>query len=159
MQQSPEGSLTMSQIKGKFGRQYRGIGYNALVTMEVAEDTQSCCDEVRFAENWHGCPEHWIGNGDPQWRQGAVIGVQYALRLAGQVGRCITVISVEGDYTVTNPTIVGAAAIDGVWRSIGFTPLPDEVERINKIVFSSWQDCPRDGFPTELPDFERSTIP
>lgn len=41
----------MAQIKGKFGRQYRGIGYNALVTVEVAEDTQSLCDEVRFADN------------------------------------------------------------------------------------------------------------
>ena len=150
----------MARVKGKFGRQYQGIGYNALVTVEVSEDTQSLCDDVQFADNWHGYRNYnWIGDGDPYWRQGAVVGVQYALRVAGQIGRCVTVISVEGDYTVTNPTIVGAAAIDGVWQSIGYTPMPDEVERIQKIVFSSWQNCPCDEFPKALPDFERKEVP
>ena len=144
----------MAQVRGKFGRQYRGIGYNALVTVEVAGDPQSLCDDVQFADNWHGYRDNnWIGDGDRHWRQGAVVGVQYALRVAEQVGRCVTVIRVVGDYTVTNPTIVGAAAIDGVWQSIGYKPLPSEVQWIEEVVFSSWQ------YPDTPPDFDRKATP
>lgn len=144
----------MAQVKGKFGRQYRGIGYNALVTVEVAEDAQSSCSEVMFADDWSGWRAYgWVGDGDKDWRQGAVLGVQYALRVGEQVGHCVTVVRIEGDYTVTNPTIVGAAAMDGVWQSVGYKPSLAEVQRIEEIVFSSWQ------YPDALPDFERNAVP
>jgi len=144
------GIVTMGQVRGKFSRQYQGIGYNALVNVEVAEDTRSLCDDVQFAENWHGYRDNnWVGDGDEDWKQGAVLGVQYALHVAEQKGRCVTVISVNGNHTVTNPTIVAAAAIDGVWQGVGYQPRLAEVQWIEEIVFSSWQH------PDATPDFER----
>jgi len=114
------------------------------VTVEVAEGTQPACDDVLFADGWFQDDyDAWVKYGgrfgDKDWQQEAVLGVQYALRAAGQRGRRVTVVHVIGDYTVTNPTIVGAAAMYAVWQGLGYQPLPSEVQRIEQIVWAGWQ--------------------
>lgn len=116
----------MAKVTGKLSRQYRGIGYSALVDVEVAENPELSSDVTKFADDWAGyAASNWVGDGDPHWRQAAILGVSYALRVAGRVGYCVTVVSIHGNYTVTNPTIVGAAAIDAVWQSVGYRPSID----------------------------------
>jgi hypothetical protein len=101
------------------------------IVMEVAEETELSSGGVIFADDWPGhASGGWVGNGDPHWRQAAVLGVSHALRVARQIGRCVTMVSIDGNYTVTNPTIVSAAAVNAVWQSIGYSPSLTESQQI-----------------------------
>ena len=84
-------------------------------------------------------------------QQGAVAGVRHALQVVGRSDCHVTVAQILGMITETNPTIVGAAAIDAVWKALDYLPSPQEVEQVEQITFASSQ-LAHDA----LPDFTLS---
>ena len=87
-------------------------------------------------------------HGYDDWKQGAALGAEYALEVAGGKARSVVVSRIQGLTTDTNPTVVGAAAALGVWEAVGYQPTPEQTRQIERHVFSSWQR-PFDA----LPDF------
>lgn len=61
----------------------------------------------------------------------------------------IVITKIEGLTSDTNATIVGAAAIEAVWKACAFQPSEEERRRLEQRVLDSWT------FPREkLPNFE-----
>ena len=85
--------------------------------------------------------------GFDDWKQGAVAGVAPALALAGDPSISVTITSIQGMFSDTSPTIVGAAAIDAIWKALRITPDAKIAERIQRISLRSW-DRPGDALPT-----------
>ncbi|WP_105484097.1 hypothetical protein [Abditibacterium utsteinense] len=74
----------------------------------------------------------------PKWLEGAVYGVEFALRLAevsSAFVRVVRAIGVEVDTTSTN---VAAAAADAVWKAVKFE-VPEKVtDKIRQAVLVEW---------------------
>ncbi len=136
-------------VEGKFLRQRNSGGYVARVKMAIEESTT--VTEVRVA--WMSVD---LNEASPSlanyedWKQGAMIGINYALRKMNLVKQyAISVIEIIGQDVDTNPTIVAAAAIDGVWKGMNYTPTQTEWESIEEVVYKSWQK-PHFHLPTEF---------
>ena len=84
-----------------------------------------------------GYIEEATATGYTDWKQGAEAGVRYALKVARSEQFSVRITWIMGLTTDTNPTIVGAAAIQAVWQAIGYEPLHAEVERIEQMALGS----------------------
>jgi hypothetical protein len=80
------------------------------------------------------------------WKQGAVAGVTYALTRVGDPAVGVTIRRIWGLFSDTNPTLVGAAAIDAVWKALQIPPEDADVAHVQKMALSSW-DRPTDDIP------------
>ncbi len=142
----------MVQVEGKFLRQYQGLPYAARVTVYVQSDQTGphvlveCGGQPGSSQ---GDVEEATAMEYTDWKQGAEAGVRHALKETGQEQFCVRIIRIAGMSTDTNPTIVGAAAMQAVWQALGYNPLATEIERIERIVFGSWQEA--DDF---VPNFD-----
>jgi len=132
----------MVEAEGTFLRISEGMSYAARVRVQVQFDRNGplfltdCAGQPTSSQ---GDIEEATGTGYKDWKQGAEAGVRHALRVAKKEQYCVRVTHIVGITTDTNPTIVGAAAIQAVWQAIDYTPLPAEVARLESIVFGSWQ--------------------
>ena len=84
--------------------------------------------------------------GFDDWKQGAVAGVAHALALAGDPSILVTITSIQGMFSDTNPTIVGAAAIDAIWKALRIKPDSQTEMQIQQAALSSW-DRSADSIP------------
>lgn len=126
-------------VEGKFLRQRNSGGYVARVKMAIEESTTATLVKVEWMSVDVKEASPSLANYE-DWKQGALIGINYALnriRVAKQY--TITVIEIIGQDVDTNPTIVAAAAIDGVWKGMNYTPTQTEWDAIEEVVFGSWQ--------------------
>lgn len=88
--------------------------------------------------------------GYDDWKAGARAGASFALSVAAvncpvDTAR-VLIDRITGLTTDTNPTIVGAAAALAVWKAIPFLPPPDILQRLEAVLFNSWQ-LPADAAP------------
>jgi hypothetical protein len=76
--------------------------------------------------------------GYEDWKQGAVLGVAFALWTAGNTDSAVTITKIEGMTSDSNATIIAAAAMDAVWKALSFTPEPALTTQIEQSVVASW---------------------
>lgn len=143
---------TMVVSEGKFLRQREGKGYAARVFIELNEgdsyprvtaQLETPSIPVLFSQ---GDIEKAYAPTYNDWIQGAVIGASYALAKLKNSVYMVTITTIIGMETDTNPTIVAAAAIFAVWNAVNYHP-HDEIQFIIDKVFASW-DLPPDTMPT-----------
>lgn len=72
------------------------------------------------------------------WKQGAVLGIEYACQKANCLNYHITIKKIIDLSTDTNPTIVGITAILAVWQAINFVVTSETITKIEEYVFASW---------------------
>ncbi len=124
----------------------------AIVTLRLAEASEEPGVTIRCTAPPTVASQGYIedapANGYDDWKQGAALGAEYALEVAGEKARSVVVSRIQGLTTDTNPTVVGAAAALGVWEALGYQPTPEQTQQIERHVFGSWQR-PFDA----LPDF------
>jgi hypothetical protein len=138
----------MLASSGRFARIRNKLPYVATVDIEVDESTpetsvQVACHGRGFVG--HGYIEDVPAHGYEVWKKGAIVGVEYALKQSGKSGR-VVITRIQGTTTETNPTIVGAAAIDALWKAFAFEPSDELRTHIEEIVFNSWA-VPYDSVP------------
>ena len=145
-------AIVTKEVEGKFARIHKKLPHVARVTVRVADNlsgpnvTVRCtAAPVPFSQ---GNIEDETAEGYDDWKQGAVIGAQYALDVAGRTSTSVVISRIVGMMTDTNPTIVGGAAAYGVWLALDYSPTPEQIRQIEQVVLSSWQR-PFDA----LPDF------
>lgn len=128
------------QSKGKIARVRHGLLHFAEVELTV-----SSADEMIVTFDCHGeggirqgSIEGVPAKGYDDWKHGALVGIKYAL------GRCsdrpceVTVTSIAGLETDTNPSIVGGAAIQALWSAFQYEPSAEEQTHVENIVFQSF---------------------
>lgn len=140
--------------EGAFFRQRSGKGYAAQVTIAVDTNVQAQSIEIQCTGtggHGQGSIEEASAEGYMDWKQGAVVGCHYALRLCGNPSCRIVITHIRGLTTDTNPTVVAVAAMEAVWKLFAFQP-PPEVQAVleQKIVNSSAR--PSD----EIPHFDEA---
>jgi hypothetical protein len=136
--------------EGRYFRQTKGKGYAARV--EVCVNLAAPAQAIALA--CHG-PKPSGSQGEmievpaegfEPWKQGAVAGVAYALATAGHPSIAVTVTRIQGLFTYTNPTIIGAAAIDAVRKALKIEPKDEEGAHVSERVLGSW-DRPINAVP------------
>jgi hypothetical protein len=130
----------MKEAEGRFLRHRAGSGFAAWVNARIEPESSGL--EVRCSGSGfksQGNLEEAPAEGYDDWKAGALAGARYALELAGRPEGGVLITRIAGFTTDTNPTIVGAAAAFAVWEALGYRPSPDEIERIEKLVFASWE--------------------
>lgn len=151
-------------VEGIFRRIHQSLPYVARVTVHVEFDTPHT--EVRVdchGSGWGGSQgdvDDVSATGYDDWKAAAVHGVRYALKLAQPPVCRVTITRILGyDGTDTNPTIVGAAAADAMWKAVAYQPSDETRLHIESIVFRSWQTpaaLPEFGLDQEVPQNEGS---
>jgi hypothetical protein len=145
----PDKGLTQAmttKIEGRFCRIKNRLPYGARVTIQIAMETT----KPEILVQCSGTPLHLTGfsQGDIEdvpavgyedWKQGAVVGVRYALQVVGHSDCHVTITRILGMTTETNPTVVGAAAVDAVWKALDYSPSLMEVHQVEQRVFASSQ--------------------
>jgi hypothetical protein len=107
----------MLKAEGRFLNQRDGKGYAARVTVRIEPHSDKPSIATACSgDGWtgQGCVEEVPAVGYDDWKQGAINGIRYALRAAHCLDCSVVVTRIVGMTTDTNPTIVGAAAIDAV---------------------------------------------
>jgi hypothetical protein len=133
----------------RFGRYKNGLPHVAHVVLEVEGSSagpgiEFTCSGRGFTSQ--GYIEEVPAVGYDDWKDGARVGVSFALSAADKANCRVVVSKIEGLTTDTNPTIVAYAAAQAVWRSLDFVPAKDIIDRMEAIVFSSWER-PHDEIP------------
>lgn len=140
MNSSMEGRVRHGQ--GKVVRIRDGLPHFATVEVTLCWPAQ----ELSIAFDCHG--QGWLGQGIIEevsaegyddWKQGASLGIRYALARCSTLPCHITVTRIEGLTTDTNPTIVGIAAIQAVWSATEYKPSAEEHAFIEQLLSQSWQ--------------------
>lgn len=150
----PSSSMTTPSITvdGTFRRVHHSLPFAATVTVKVEFDMPQTEVHVDcHGKGWGGSQgelDDVSAQGYDDWKAAAVHGVRYALEVAQAPATRVTITRIAGrDGTDTNPTIVGAAAADAVWKAIAYQPSDETRHHIESIVFTSWQR------PEALPNF------
>lgn len=131
------------EAQGRFTRYKFSKPFFAIVTVTVEPATEpsievKCSGNFRPEDFMQGQIEDVAERGHNDWKAGGCAGVSYALRLAQAPPCRVTITKIEGLFTDTNPTIVGAAAAFAVWKALDYQPSQEEIQRLEEIVFSSW---------------------
>lgn len=134
----------------RFGRYKSGLPYAAHVVLEVERPASTpgvdfSCSGQGFRSQGH--IEEVPATGYDHWKDGAKVGISFALSAAGTTDCRVKVTKIEGLSTDTNPTIVAYAAALAVWKALGFEPPKELVEKLEALVFTSWKR-PYDEIPT-----------
>lgn len=134
------GTSSIMNGQGRFAKQLNGIGCFGLVEVEIELNSSITFILMdTHGEGFHsqGYVEEVPERGYETWKQGAVLGVAYALRVMEAPSCAVTITKIEGLTSDTNPTIVAAAAMDAVWKAFGFTPEPGITEIIEQSILAS----------------------
>jgi hypothetical protein len=143
---------TIQAVEGSFLRQRNHCAYAARVTVvvqpcscsRVMDITATCSGKVLSL--LQGDIEEATPEGYSDWKQGAEAGARFALRIAKSGNWSVCITRIVGMTTDTNPTIVGAATMQAVWKAIGFVPDLDTATRVEAMALESWQH-PHDFIP------------
>src|SRR5689334_22662504 len=130
---------------GKFTRYKNSKSYAATVELELGPSPDGTFITVQTNGQGftsQGYIEEVPRNGYTHWKNGAIAGVEYALRVCGNPQYAVVITRIRGAHTDTNPTIVAAAAIDAVWKALAFQPSPQLLSCIEQTVFNSWSIPP-----------------
>ncbi len=134
---------------GKFVRQHNSKGYGARVEVDIEEYPPQPYVRVQTS-GWESPRQGDVfdvpATGFDDWKQGAIEGVTYALKVGDQQHCGVTITHIVGLITDTNPTVVAAAAMDAVWKALSIEPPRDIMARVQDMVFQSW-DIPSDSIP------------
>jgi hypothetical protein len=142
-------------VEGRFTRQVNQCSYVARIGIAIEESTlpTEIIIEPAAVPNYNSSqalPNKNVKEAYWDWKQGALIGINYALSKAGANQKfSIRISSIIGSNVDTNATIVAAAAIDGVWKALNHQPSAIEWQAIEKVVLASWQKAPF-NLPTEF---------
>lgn len=142
----------MREVEGRFARQKDGAGYAARVLIALQTDSKvpgitfCCAGEGWFAQ---GYLEDATADGYNDWKAGAKAGIEFALQVVQVSDVRVVVKRITGMTTDTNPTIVAAAAAKAVWSALDFEAPENVTQRMENLVFSSWQRS-HDAVPTVL---------
>ena len=128
-------------VKQKFNKVKNSIGYFAEVHLDinlkvVGKLIEIQCDGQGFSAQDY--MEEVTSLGYNNWKQGAVLGIEYACQKANCLNYHITIKKIIGLSTDTNPTIVGITAILAVWQAINFVVTSETITKIEEYVFTSW---------------------
>ena len=136
--------------EGKFLRQVKGVPYAAKVSVKVDPYTEQHYITVECSGRGfyrQGSIEEVPSHGYEDWKSGAVIGAEFALKTCNNPGYGVIITKIEGMTTDTNQTIVAVAAAYSVWDALSFK-IDDKLKtRLEEIVFNSWNLPP--GEPKE----------
>ncbi|HEX2913949.1 MAG TPA: hypothetical protein VH186_24305 [Chloroflexia bacterium] len=130
----------MINSTGVFVRQSK-VGYFARVEIQVETGVEKTYFEIRCKGNGfrgQGYIEEVPENGYEDWKFGAIIVLNYALRKLDSPICKVTVIKIEGLTSDTNPTIVAAAAINALWKAYNYVPNIELQNYIEEEVLRSW---------------------
>jgi hypothetical protein len=126
--------------RGRFARQVGGRGCFGIVEVEIDPNSpitsilvQTHGDGFQSQGQIEGVPER----GYEEWKQGAVLGVAFALWTTGYPDCAVVITRIEGMTSDTNSTIVAAAAMDAVWNALAFTPEAALTAQIEQSVVAS----------------------
>jgi hypothetical protein len=139
----------MRMSKERFARYKNGKPHFAVCEVgidfspEVSTVVVDCNGRGFYSQ---GYIESVPAKGYEHWKQGAKIGIEFALLTAQAVNCHVTITRIEGLTTDTNPTIVGFAAILAVWQALEFNPSREMIEKLENQVFESWNK-PYDELP------------
>lgn len=145
--------MSKEMATGKFRRIHEGRPFAAIVTISVERPSREpgvrldlCGSGFRSQGDMESAPPQGPYE---DWREAAVRGAAFALRLASAVDACVTITAIEGRaFTDTTAATVAAAAVDAVCQALGVTP-PEEVQRrLTALVLQSW------SAPERVPDLE-----
>lgn len=109
--------------EGKFLRQVKGLGCAARVQVNV--DIQAEQHYITFECKGkgflrQGYIEEASDEGYKDWKAGAVIGAEFALKICNHSEYGVIITKIEGMTTDTNPTIVAVATAFSVWDALSF---------------------------------------
>lgn len=141
--------MSMLNAEARFARICNGLPHFAKVALRLESPTTTPGIEFHCTGiGWvrQGCFEDVPQAGYDDWKAGAGAGVAFALSVATQSSTRVLIDRITGLTTDTNPTIVGAAAALAVWQALAFSPPPDILQRLEAVVFASWQH-PSDHVP------------
>jgi hypothetical protein len=142
----------MRQEQGKIACYQNGRLYFAEVALTVlcpaeATSIDVACHGKGFTSQ--GVVEDVPAVGYEDWKQGALLGIHYALSRCSAPPCSVTVTSIAGLSSDTNPSTVGAAAIQALWSALQYVPSPEEQAHIEQIVLrsavESWERLPEFG--------------
>lgn len=132
----------MERTKFKLGRHKNGVGVYAEVALAIEPNDEGpliefvCSGRGFFSQ---GYVEDVPAVGYDHWKEGARVGILFALQVAQSEKWNVRVLQIEGMTTDTNPTIVGVAAAFAAWKSLNFEPSTEIVENVESQAFASWR--------------------
>lgn len=111
---------------------YNKMSFFAQVEIDIKQDTVNevinfKCDGEGF--RGQGYIEVVPASGYDDWKQGAVIGIKYALNKCFMKKYSIDILSISGLITDTNPTIIATAAAYAVWNALDIKLSNDEIKK------------------------------
>lgn len=132
------GKATIKRVKG-------GLLHFAEVDLRI--DRSSDASSIAFACSGRGFTsqgylEDVPASGYEDWKNGATIGVTFALATAGLRSAAVVIDRIVGQSTDTNPTIVAVAAAHALWRAVGFTPPEDIAHSLETKMLGSFGQAP-----------------
>jgi len=133
--------FSINDAEGRFLRQYRGKGYAARVTIDMQPTTGPGIITVRCTGTplfRQGAIEEVPAEGWDDWKAGAVTGVQYALTRANQLNSQVVINRILGTFTDTHPSIIALAAAYAVWRTLGWTPTPEDTQYLESVALAGF---------------------
>jgi len=128
------GEATIKRVKG-------GLLHFAQVALSVAPKAGATTVELRCSGRGfysQGYLEEVPAQGYDRWKDGARIGVNFALRVAGAPSCAVVVERIAGFTTDTNPTVVAVAAAHAVWNALGFKPADQIVTSLDNSMLGSF---------------------
>ncbi len=140
----------MTQGDAKLLRVLGGRCYFAEVSLDVEVVGPSMivltdCTGAGFERQ--GAVEYASASGYDDWKQGAIVGSHFGLRVAGVSRARIAVRRIGGTTADTNPTVVAACAARAVWNALGIAHPSDAVSRLDALMAQSHARS-----PTDVPD-------
>jgi len=143
----------MTNVTGRFSRIHAGLPFAALVTVSVERPTSApgvCLELSGSGFESQGIIESAPSSGPYEdWRQAALQGVAFGLRLATVNDARVAVKAIEGRAgTDTTAATVAAAAFIAVCQAFGFVPAGEVQRGLEALVFRSWST------PERVPDLD-----
>ena len=136
------------KTSGRFAKILGGIEHFAKIELLVDFTAQE--KQVVFAPSLLLEKEKHTKPFREAWMRGAEVGITFAMKQCNISSYIVTITKIEGTYVDTNPTIVGAAAIDAIWKLYHFEDL-EKKNMVEEIVRASWKRSEDD-----VPDFSEN---
>src|SRR5262245_17709314 len=113
-----KGTALIRKVKG---------GFLYFADVDFSVESSSDTPRIEFACSGKGFTSQGTFEDAPavgydHWKNGARVGVTFALSIAGRPAAAVVVNRITGLTSDTNPTIVAVAAAQAVWSALGFVP-------------------------------------
>lgn len=127
MELSAQGSENgLIRSRRKIARQYRGAGQFAEIELLVNLQAQAISITFDVAETSR-----------EDWKQGVLVGLQYALNRCGNPRCTITITQLRGTVVDTSPGLVAYVAIYALWNVFSYQSSHEEKQRIEQKVYEN----------------------